>query len=170
MAYVCKECGNLHTKAVEECRYCGHGRVEESLAQRTGGDYETVSDASAGTSRGPDAPSAPSPDVNADGSLADATDVDTEEQSRHLRSSAHVAGLRASTTGRTVVRVVALALVLVGAANLLLFQTDPVLGFYRSPLLAILPSSAVFGSAMAGVLLPDVVLMVVGAAFVWFLD
>lgn len=170
MGYVCKECGNLHTKAVEECRYCGHGQVDESLAQRTGGDCETVSDASAGTSRGPDAPSAPSPDVNADGSLADATNVGTGGQSSHLRSSARVAWLRASTTGRTVARAVALLFVLVGAADLLLFQMDPILGFYRPPLLAILPSSAVFGSAMAGVLLPDVVLMAVGAAFVWFVD
>lgn len=77
-------------------------------------------------------------------------------------------GLRFVGYLRTLVRVSGLAAVVVAALNIFLYRSDPILGLYRTPIAEAAPEWILFNGAEAGVYVPDVVLLALGAAIVWW--
>ncbi|MFC5368067.1 AN1-type zinc finger domain-containing protein [Salinirubrum litoreum] len=107
-----------------------------------------------------------SPDTNLDGSLGESeepAEIDRDQPDKpglfqRLKVIAEVQSNRGSAVARTLLRVLGIVMVLIGAYNLLLFgflaRESGVLGFYY----AVLPPF--FG---------DIVFMAIGASITWFL-
>lgn len=87
---------------------------------------------------------------------------------RHPKITAKIIWLRIFGQLRTLLRVAGLATVVVAALNMFLFRSDPILGLYRTPIADAAPQWMVFNAAEAGVALPDVVLLAIGAVIVWW--
>lgn len=174
MAYECADCEGLHLQPVDECVYCGHPIVRESVAgieARTGlKPMEFGSKPSASTAKESASSVWDSPDVNPDGSIASGGVETPEPVQRSRWESFSLEKWRIKITGnvRYMIQIVGVALVLLTAYNLLVY---PFVGIgiwfgHRDILVGAIVANG--GNEFGLYVISDLVVMVVGMIAAWF--
>lgn len=90
-----------------------------------------------------------------------------EQKRWHWRESLGVIWVQTITTTRTLIRGVGLLVALIAALNIVVLPNDPILAVYREPLLSISPRWMISSGVEAGIYVPDLILLVIGAVVVW---